>query len=739
MSSDINDEINDEIVSFGIIENLETLEQTNIDLSIDDTISPIGLINELEIVEFFEPGDFEGIVLQQNEINLSVSKVLEKIIEINSIAIKQNETKISTSDVSLLNIKLGDADPAVDQPGFGTQFYILNQYPTQLEHNKINKNLITINKKENEDGFEIKFENVEDNVEKKKDIIWYGRLGTYPADIAVGANEILETRVLEFEQDFYETKYGNAYDKVYPVTLNTSGTLDFELENSFYEGQLRLATPVKAVNITKNSVALPLTKKDNDDEFTVDVNYFYGENIGGRNLFDISNGRSYIGGVSGGKKLPDNLNYKGLEFDRYDIPDKISPYIVTPEDELSIACLVQPAPYDPSKYLEEIDKDSEEYLNQPSIEQNLSKFKTILKGFGRIVFYGSYIGDAKPISPDTNQPLTSLAIHEDVKSDIAPYGGSYCLDQFQLEPKESFKNSYLDKIIEGNILFKFNSQEKILKLKSLETESENFEFRKKINSVVDFDFDFSNNQLTSTQSFQRFVKVFNSKETFFDSHVPNIQDIVDKLELVLTGDQTNELELNFTNSDSNLNYQKLSNLFPFNESLLIDKRSDNINDAVKGKNNEKFVINKFKFVDYFEKEIDNSKDLIKLFYGVGSKFTFPFTITNSNNIINDLRGYRYGLLNIFPIGRSAIFRYDKFGQFRDMLESSKDSIFYEEILTDEGRIKRALVSSPINIKFVDRETFNFIEDPTLTDLQNLSIVSASNLPFFDGKTEEMLD
>ena len=78
--------------------------------------------------------------------------------------------------------------------------------------------------------------------------------------------------------------------------------------------------------------------------------------------------------------------------------------------------------------------------------------------------------------------------------------------------------------------------------------------------------------------------------------------------------------------------------------------------------------------------------------------------------------FRYGISNIDPEFTSTRWRYDRYGQFRDMLEP------------------RLLVArfdgfNPIKIKFVSGSSI--IADPTATHSQNLSVFATSSMPYFD--------
>lgn len=105
-------------------------------------------------------------------------------------------------------------------------------------------------------------------------------------------------------------------------------------------------------------------------------------------------------------------------------------------------------------------------------------------------------------------------------------------------------------------------------------------------------------------------------------------------------------------------------------------------------------------------------------------------------------GFRYGLINTEPMNTSAVFRHDKFGQYRDMLEQRPYSRFFVRTPTTRRRrgmfrIRRRRRSNnivtrgPVQIRFVSTITDRRIK-PVRTYSQNLSHTATSSLPYFDA-------
>lgn len=90
-----------------------------------------------------------------------------------------------------------------------------------------------------------------------------------------------------------------------------------------------------------------------------------------------------------------------------------------------------------------------------------------------------------------------------------------------------------------------------------------------------------------------------------------------------------------------------------------------------------------------------------------------------------VRGWKYGLISGARISNSSVFRRDKYGQFRDMLEQRKDTKF-RVIFDEEGnKIEPTIGDSPINVIFSET-------DPEDTFASNMSLEATSSLPYFDG-------
>lgn len=122
-----------------------------------------------------------------------------------------------------------------------------------------------------------------------------------------------------------------------------------------------------------------------------------------------------------------------------------------------------------------------------------------------------------------------------------------------------------------------------------------------------------------------------------------------------------------------------------------------------------------------------------------------------------IRGWKYGIYNGFPAHSRVIFRRNRYGQFRDMLEQRLFTTFCNTDATilfnvakgnrvrSEEKLKTFTIQEgPVSVKFVkqavqiDDNNFGKITieevDPASTTSQNLTKNASSALPYFDGES-----
>ena len=93
-------------------------------------------------------------------------------------------------------------------------------------------------------------------------------------------------------------------------------------------------------------------------------------------------------------------------------------------------------------------------------------------------------------------------------------------------------------------------------------------------------------------------------------------------------------------------------------------------------------------------------------------------------------GWKYGLINFRKQSTSAVFRYDRFGQFRDMLEQRQYSRFYD---TGDEHTPAGLQEPAVSCIFVDGDGLP-LSDPRETSCLNVSSEMTSSVPYKEGET-----
>lgn len=109
-------------------------------------------------------------------------------------------------------------------------------------------------------------------------------------------------------------------------------------------------------------------------------------------------------------------------------------------------------------------------------------------------------------------------------------------------------------------------------------------------------------------------------------------------------------------------------------------------------------------------------------YGYGSNYAFSPII----------RGWKYGVYSGLPSFTKAIWRGNRYGQPRDMLEQRLYTKVYNSTDVDlpTNNTQQGVTLGVVSVKFVD--AFGNLTKPENTWSSNLSLEATSSMPFFDG-------
>jgi hypothetical protein len=446
--------------------------------------------------------------------------------------------------------------------------------------------------------------------------------------------------------------------------------------------------------------------------------------------------------------------------------DRSAPYLLLPSDKLILGWQV-PLPTDIHRY----------------VSGTLGKTHSVIKIYpesAKLTLIGSLIREQKEFHDVRNDPLNTNAAHEALHYD------NPVLDQFDVAQKHELSGTYIDDYITGSLLSVsnniitpifngrgriFNSSDVSTQVGRLGTPYTALYFKPK-------------KELAQTR---KFIKLENKIDRVYDSYTPDVLKMI-KLNGGNIGISSSNVAFIVCNGGGSGLSQAdnvLLQTFPFepryNSLTRIDSAngyegSDGINSTffkqfifnvmIRSRNayytSVRFLgaytddnydgnyepisvdeVNKYVFGigDGLHKISDFISDLYGPYYawyklGSGPNgcpvFPTPRVVSKAINYqilaMSDplVRGWRYGLESAFPVYSSVIYRRDKYGQFRDMLEQSLDTKF----VTKRSRTR---ITSPVTVKFVNQTTKTYTT-PENTWSSNLSNEMTSSLPFFDNES-----
>ena len=703
----------------------------------------------------------------------------------------------------------------------------------------------------------------------KKDIIWFGRFGTFfqTTDSALSHNSMnISPGGWINEATFKKTlpTFHIAADTWQAVPNVYRHLPSASLGSAFYTGTVVIKAPPRVVSKAPELKPIAFHRRQSNIFKEPSAAFgkrncprnsnapLFGIEKGGRDLFGLSSGRSYLNSVVGSRKVGQTTTFAesgarpaesvlGKEYfvDLFDTsnPVRDAPYILMPTDKLILAAVNQIYPFPPLDGLESAtyfgtDRpylywwEGGDAYNQ-AVEMAQPRPASVGGGSykvatgsaptalsltfmpdspAKITFYGTMLRDGRPADFTLNQPLTSDAIHEDVRDDTSPYGEARCLDQFDVDPESSFRGSYLDNILVGKMKDGAPNTSTLPSSHPSKIGDSTKTSRRVVGSVVD-------GEAGITGSLERFVRMPAPDEVIYDSTVPNLAEIVakdagDALDLGLEFKRDNVLGSNPSPLANLLSIYAnpakvtvtgdsarwaLSTAFEYTGDERVKggvevglSRSPTIEGVLRDPTGGINSINLVRFytdghpygsgksvvVGVYTGGIIGPGELtttavatltntvglggpelvLKAMFGIGDHYGQPIDTTkllpggHGRNVATyasgsciGLRGFKYGLINAVPTSPSAVFRYDTFGQFRDMLEPKPCIREYskmrwsetDEFLGSDFDLELVDESATVEAMFVDRDTHEEV-NPELTNCQNISKFVTSSVPYFDN-------
>ena len=324
-------------------------------------------------------------------------------------------------------------------------------------------------------------------VKKRKDIVWASRYASFSTNVSAGTGSD-ESSPAGLAKDLTSLEsrtptWFKAAETWIPLDFTyTHGVMDLTQGVHAFTGSVRFEEACRTIPAAPQSN--PPTP--NRAEPTQPANTFkracpiFGQDSGGRSLYSLSSGRSYTRSVVGSRVVKERdygidvgLTYEDYLLPIYEGSETSSPYLLMPTDKLIFAVANQRYPNcntgdthfatGSRGYALEGPLTSQNIVSTHHSERALHNVDgtsvtpdlwsmTFTPGCtAKITFFGTQIREGRPVDVQLNQPLTSDAIHEDVRDDLSPYGEALCLDQFDVEPLSSFYGGYLDNVNDGKM------------------------------------------------------------------------------------------------------------------------------------------------------------------------------------------------------------------------------------------------------------------------------------------------
>ena len=330
-----------------------------------------------------------------------------------------------------------------------------------------------------------------------------------------------------------------------------------------------------------------------------------------------------------------------------------------------------------------------------------------------IALYGSLVRDGVEFHDTLNQNLTSEAVHEDLHFD------NPTVDQFEIHPRSAYSGTFIDNVLTGTIT------------------SPN------LNGVRGVVGSVSSGSAGVTGSIGRHSSFWSPQEMFYDSIPPKLGTYISAsggTRTESTGSSGNlggnayvlgriDLRGSVTRKfrESNTGSDAFRMPFPYsgNPSRVVD-------------DNAKLYILKAAggFVT-FEGTIDGDLLIDSLFRRGQKRKGPPGTLDGDffHAHITGSQGFRYGMISNKPVHSRAVFRHNRFGQLRDMLEQRQFTTFFDA--TDTSRVVKGRSqsvagkrTSAVSVKFVSGGLH--VPPNSASDSSNRSFAATSSIPYFDN-------
>ncbi len=453
----------------------------------------------------------------------------------------------------------------------------------------------------------------------------------------------------------------------------------------------------------------------------------------------------------------------------YDVVSKTikSPYLLYPEDRLVFAL---------SKHRSVGVKDAAKWdiiTNDLAYPLNLTSYHDVAIGTGlmKITLYGDLIKDDHEFHDTLNQRLETEEIWQDIGEDPV-------LDQFDISYRSELSGSYVDRF---NVLNTLTYANDVLTptLEFIQLYS-NFTSKIQDRSISNTAAWIKGKQIYELAKSSKNAQFISTNEIFWDTRLVNpVQalKIANANFAVCATDAvfSNTSAVIYTGTDQTLSsgisssgqgvsewfmgfpyeskFEDVSSTFELGKDIMpvnfgiktIFSYNDiafEFGDTV----NRALMVGNFGSDSVSDVITQPKNEFIKYFYGIGDGYgkrdnqhvrgRLAGTAGNSTQVALSsarIRGWKYGMINGFTQHTKQIYRRDRYGQPRDLLEQRLDSKIYDEVgLASDGTFNGVVgvKTAPVQVHFYDSEGKQ--TDALKTLSSNVSFEATSSVPYIDG-------
>tara|TARA_Y100001963_G_scaffold159001_2_gene260784 strand:+ start:9754 stop:14220 length:4467 start_codon:yes stop_codon:yes gene_type:complete len=352
-----------------------------------------------------------------------------------------------------------------------------------------------------------------------------------------------------------------------------------------------------------------------------------------------------------------------------DTPNNIeSPYLLFPEDKLILGF---EAGISAVHTVTDADNSSKYAYNEGnsfSRSAITGSFVELLQGKASITLYGSLVKDGIEHPFSLNQPLTSNDIHETIATSQTQ------LDQYQIYETYELIGGRAGENYAGDI----------------------------INGTRGVTTSINESNFSDTASPKRVEKIFEDGIQIYDTMLPDILKY--SLDAGATSAEGGSIVVITTSIAAEEAARRME--FPYfdNPTRLSGQKTKVLVGGV---------------------VVTDRASIRKMFFMEGYTNVGAGNITHrtAQKGLGGASAFKYGIANITPVSPSAIFRRDRYGQFRDMLEQRIDTTMTSG---------NTLQDSPIECKFFT--TSGVSADASQTNSSNMHPHATSSIPYMEGES-----